>query len=214
MVFMEKIVLTILLIGIAGIVSSQKEQPLVLKGNELYKKQQFEKAAEEYEKATALNGKNPKAHLNLGNAYYKSKKTEEAQRAYESAAENSKDVRIKSKALYNEGVTLSRQNKLGESIDAYKKTLRLNPADEQARQNLQKALNELKKEPPPEQKENKKNQDKKNQDKKQPQEPKNNSKLNKKQVEQMLNALRQEEKRLQQNIQKRNNVGGSNGKDW
>jgi hypothetical protein len=30
----------------------------------------------------------------------------------------------------------------------------------------------------------------------------------------MLNALRQQEKKLQQNIQQRNNTGGSNTKDW
>lgn len=210
---MGKIVLTLGMLFIALMAKSQKEQPLVRKGNELYKKQQYDKAADEYQKATALNDKNVKAQLNLGNALYKSKKPEEAQKAYETAAENAKDTRVKSKALYNEGVNYSRQNKLAESIVAYKQTLRINPADEEARQNLQKALNELKKNPPPQPKNEKKDQNK-NQDKKQPQEPKNNSKLNKKKVEQMLNALRQDEKKLQQNIQKRNNVGGANTKDW
>jgi hypothetical protein len=114
--------------------------------------------------------------------------------------------------LYNKGVSLSRQKKLEESIQVYKETLRLNSTDEQARQNLQKALNELKKEPPPPKPKEDKSKDK--QDKKKSDSDNNNSKLNKNQVDQMLNALRQQEKKLQQNIQQRNNTGGSNTKDW
>lgn len=212
---MGKVGLTILMLFGAFVAKSQKEQPLIRKGNELYKKQQYSLASEEYRKATEINDKNVKAQINLGNALYKSKKTEEAQQSYETAASNAKDARIKSKALYNEGVTFSRQSKLVESIDAYKQTLRLNPQDEEARQNLQKALNELKKQQQPQPKNDKKNDKKNNnQNKNQPQEPKNNSKLNQKQVEKMLNALRQDEKKLQQNIQKKNNVGGANSKDW
>lgn len=111
--------------------------------------------------------------------------------------------------MYNKGVTLSTQKKLLESIEAYKESLRLNSADEEARQNLQKALNELKKQP----QQNQKKQDKQ-QNPKQPEQQKNNSKLNQKQVEQMLNALRKDEKKLQQDIQKRNNTGRSDSKDW
>jgi Ca-activated chloride channel family protein len=211
---MGKIVGTILVTIISISASSQDDQALIGKGNELYKKEQFEKAAVEYRKAADLNTKNATAEYNLGNALYKTKQTEAAEKAYDAAAKNSKETTAKSKALYNKGVSLTRQNKLEESINAYKETLRLNPVDEEARENLQKALNELKKQPPqPQPKEDKKKQDNKEQNKKQPQ-PQNNSKLNKKQVEQMLNALRQDEKKLQQNIQKKNNVSGSNSKDW
>ena len=210
---MGKIALIILLTLPAAVANAQDDQ-LVSKGNELYKKQQFDKAADEYRKAAGLNDKNPQAHYNLGNALYKNKKAEDAEKAYEVAADKSKDAPGKSRALYNKGVALTRQKKLEESINAYKQTLRLNPVDEEARQNLQKALNELKKQPPqPQPKDDKKQQDKK-QDNKQPEPEKNNSKLNKKQVDQMLNALRQDEKKLQQELQKKSNTSGSNRKDW
>jgi Ca-activated chloride channel family protein len=213
MVFMGKIIFTILLSIVAVASRAQKDQQLVVQGNELYKNRQYDKAAEQYLKATDVNAKNPKALYNLGNALYKTKKTEGAEKAYEAAAETTKDPLAKSRALYNKGVTFSSQKKLQESIQTYKQTLRLNPADEQARQNLQKALNELKKQPPPPKpKEDKSKQNKQDKNKSDPE--KNNSKLNKKQVDQMLNALRQEEKKLQQNIQQRNNTGGSNTKDW
>ena len=212
MVFMGKIILIILSLSFAVTGFSQKDQQLVVQGNELYKTKQYDKAAEQYMKATDINAKNPKALYNLGNSLYKTKKTEGAQKAYDAAAETAKDPASKSRALYNKGVTLSNEKKLEESIQAYKQTLRLNPVDEQARQNLQKALNELKKQPP-QQKPKDKN-DKNKQDQKKPDPEKNDSKLNKKQVDQMLNALRQEEKKLQQNIQQRNNTGGANTKDW
>jgi tetratricopeptide (TPR) repeat protein len=212
---MGKISLTILLVLTTIIADCQQEKPLVIKGNELYKKQQYDKAAEEYQKAADINEKNPETLYNLGNALYKSKKTEEAQKVYDNAAEKAKDVAGKEKAVYNKGVTLTRQNKLQESIDTYKEALRLTPTDEEARQNLQKALNELKKQQQQQQpKQDQKKQDKDKNKQKPDDQPKNKSKLNQKQAEQMLSALRQEEKKLQQGVQKRNNTGGANSKDW
>ena len=214
MVFMgKKIIVTILPLLITLVTKAQNDEPLVSKGNQLYKKQQFEQAAEEYKKAADLNVKNSKAYYNLGDALYKSKKTEAAEKAFTDAIANTKDETAKSKALYNKGVSLSMQKKLLESIQAYKESLRLNAADEEARQNLQKALNELKKQPQQNQQNQDKKQDKK-QNQKQPEQQKNNSKLSEKQVEQMLNALRKDEKKLQQDIQKKNNMGRSNSKDW
>lgn len=211
---MAKIKLTILLTFAVSIVFAQQEKPLVMKGNELYKQQQYDKAADEYKKATDVNDKDPKAFYNLGNALYKSKKTDQAEKAYDEAAKNAKEPGGKSRSVYNKGVALTRQSKLQESIDAYKAALRLVSTDEEARQNLQKALNELKKQ---EQQKQQQNKDNKSQDKNKQnpdQQPENKSKLNKKQVEQMLNSLRQEEKKLQQGVQKRNNTGGANSKDW
>ena len=62
---------------------------------------------------------------------------------------NCKRAELKGKAYYNKGVVLSRSKKLEESIEAYKNALRQNPDDKEARENLQKALLELKKKKPP-----------------------------------------------------------------
>lgn len=213
MVCMGKEIATIIAVLCSLNCIAQKEKVLIAHGNELYKKQDYNKAAEQYQQATQANSKNPKAQYNLGNAWYKTKKLEEAEGAFNTAAESYKEPLLKSKSYYNKGVALTRQTKLQESIDAYKQSLRLNPNDREARENLQKALNELKKQ----QQQQNNNQDKKdnNEDKqKKPKEEKNNSKLNKKQVGQQLNNLRQEEKRLQQSMQKKNNPGSTNSKDW
>ncbi|MEJ7676548.1 MAG: tetratricopeptide repeat protein [Segetibacter sp.] len=104
---MGKIIFTILPLFVVVIAKAQDDQSIVAKGNELYKKQQFEQAAEEYRKAADLNTKNAIAQYNLGDALYKLKKTEAAEKAFTEAAGNSKDETAKSKALYNKGVTLS-----------------------------------------------------------------------------------------------------------
>ena len=63
----------------------------------------------------------------------------------------------------NQGVALMKQKKLEESINAWKNALKLDPNDLDARDNLQKALQELKSKPPPppQKKDDKKDQDKK-----------------------------------------------------
>src|SRR3954453_20779392 len=114
MVVMGKIGGIILLLLASYTINAQNTETLIVKGNELYKKQQFDQAAEEYQKASDLNVKDPLALYNLGNALYKSKKTDAAEKAYDGAAKNAKNANSKSKALYNQGVTYSRSNKLKE----------------------------------------------------------------------------------------------------
>ena len=96
---------------------------------------------------------------------------------------------------------------LEKSIDFYKKALRINPDDSQARENLQKALLELKKKEPPKKKDDKK----KNQDQQQQKQPQ--SKLSRKEAEQRLKLLEQKEKEVQQRLQKAQSGGGQK-KDW
>ena len=212
MAVMGKIVLFTILMFATATVIAQEDQSLLVEGNQLYKSRQYDKAADQYQKATVKNEKNPKAKYNLGNALYRSKKNEAAQKAYDEAAGDAKDGGIKSRALYNKGVVYSNEKKLHESIGAYKEALKINPEDNEARENLQKALNELKKQQPPP-KQDQKKQDQKN-DNKQNKAPENKSKLNQKQAEKMLNSLRQEEKKLQKDQQKKINTGGMQEKDW
>jgi Ca-activated chloride channel homolog len=124
------------------------------------------------------------------------------------------DKNLKAKAFYNKGVSLQQQKKLPACIDAYKNALRINPADAEARQNLQKALEEQKQQ---QNKDQKKDQPKKQEQKKKPPpEPKpQKSKLSQKQVEQYLQSLREKEKQVQQRVAKqRVGVPKQPEKDW
>ena len=177
-------------------------------GNEFYKQQQFDKAAAEYGKAIAADPRNGPAKFNLANSLYKQNKQDEAVKAFTEIAGNAEKGEFKANVYYNKGAILSRQKKLEESIEAYKNTLRLNPNDKEARENLQKALLELKKKNPPKKKEDDKK--KKQQQQKQPQ-----SKMSPKEAQQRLQLLAQKEKEVQQRIQKeRSRSGGNQTKDW
>jgi len=177
-------------------------------GNEFYKQQQYDKAAEEYKKAITANPANGTAKFNLANTMTKQGKQGEAMRSLTEIADNTKETDLKSKSFYNKGVILTQQKRLEESIESYKNALRQNPDDKEARENLQKALLELKKKEKPKQQDQKKKQDQKK-DKQPP------PKMDRKEAEQRLKLLEQKEKEVQQRLQKeKSKTGGSQAKDW
>lgn len=187
---------------------AQKNNTLISKGNEYYRQQEYDKARAAYEEALAKDPGNATASFNMGNALFREKKFEEAAKTFEEAAQKTKDKSLQSQLYYNKGVALTQQKQLEQSIEAYKQSLRLNPADSLARDNLQRALNEKK------QQEQQQQQQQKKQDKKdQPPSPRQN-KLNKQQVQQLLKALEEQEKKLQEKMMKKPPVAGQPDKDW
>jgi tetratricopeptide (TPR) repeat protein len=208
---MKKIFLILMIGMIAFTAGSQTANSHARAGNILYRQGKFDKALPEYQKSVANAKPDPVLSYNLGNAYYKNSKFSEAEKVFDVPAAPNNTTALREKAVYNKGVALTRQNKLEESIAAYKQALMLDPSDEDARVNLQKALMELKKRQPPEQKENKKKKEQKKDQQKQP--PK--SKLTQKKVEQYLKALEQKEQQVQQKMQQnRNRTSGNQEKDW
>jgi Ca-activated chloride channel homolog len=203
-----KIQVTILLISICcySFGQSPEVEKAIQAGNDFYKQQQYDQAAAEYKKALAIEPGNSKAKFNLANTIVKQGKPDEAVKSFTEISDNTKEAELKAKAFYNKGAVLSQQKKLEESIDAYKNALRQNPDDKEARENLQKALLELKKKNPPKPKK----EDQKKNPQKQPQ-----SKMNRKEAEQRLKLLEQKEKEVQQRLQKeKSKAGGSQAKDW
>jgi tetratricopeptide (TPR) repeat protein len=177
-------------------------------GNKLYKEQQFDKAAEAYGKVLVKAPKNSVASYNLGNTLYRKNNAAEAEKMFDATIENSDDKKVVSDAWYNKGVSLTQQKKLQESIEAYKQALRLNPTDTLARENLVRALRELKKKQQQEQDEKKKKKEEQEKKKEQP-------KMTKQQVQQLLQALQEQEKKLQQKMQKMKIPSPSQPeKDW
>ena len=204
--------------------TAQNEKALIKKGNDAYEKKEYENAITNYKQATEKSPANATAQYNLGNALYKNKKTDEAVQAFDNAIENAESKEDKSKSFYNKGVVLQNNHKLPECIEAYKKALKLNQQDEDARQNLQKALQQQKQE---EQKKDNKEQKKPREDKKQKEKEKQKeeeqnkqpkpqpSKLTKQDAEEKLKALLQQEKNLQDRLRKVNTATSSKPeKDW
>jgi Ca-activated chloride channel family protein len=209
-----KIILIIATLFISFYSFAQKKQAvkMVQAGNDLYKQQQFDQAASEYSKALEADPADNTAKFNLANTLYKQEKQDEAAKFFSEVASAAGEPGLKAKAFYNKGVILSKQKKLEESIEAYKSSLRLNPDDKEARENLQKALLELKKKNPPKKKEEKNNKKKQEQQQQQKQQQ---SKMSPKEAEQKLKLLEQKEKEVQQRLQQQKaKTGGSQTKDW
>ena len=189
---------------------AQNTNTLIKNGNDAYNKKEYDAAVENYKKVAENEPDNEKALYNLGNALYKKGTADEALPFYDAAIKSSKLITAKEEAWYNKGVVYQNTKKLPESINAYKNALRLNPKDEDARFNLQKALvqqqqqqqkekddNKDKKKPKDEKKQKQKEDKEKNeQSKPQP------SKMTQKEAEEKLKALLQQEKKLQNKLRK------------
>lgn len=213
-------------LALCGQSVAQKENALIRSGNRYYKQKQIDQSQHQYQEAVKTAPENPTANYNLGNAQFRKNNFEEAAKSYETSVAHSPDNAGKEKGLYNQGVALAKQKKLQESINAWKNALKLDGSDEEARENLQKALMELKQQQQQQQKDQKKDQkdkkdkkdqkDQKDEKKDQQQQPKPQpSRLNKQQVEQLLKALQQKENDIQDKMNQ-NKVKSSTQpeKDW
>lgn len=204
-----KLIISLLFFSRISSAQSPQTEKNIRAGNEFYKQQQFDKAASAYGKAIEADPGNSLAKFNLANTLYKQNKQDEAVKVFTEVAGNAEKGMFKANAFYNKGAVLSQQKKLEESVEAYKSALRLNPDDKEARENLQKALLELKKKNLPKKKEEQKNKQQE-QPQKQPQ-----SKMSPKEAQQRLQLLAQKEKEVQQRIQKeKSKPGGNQTKDW
>lgn len=196
-----------LFITLPALVTAQDETAAIREGNKQYKERQFEKALPAYQNAVAQNPKSAIARYNLANARYRTGNLEAAEKSFDELLENTTEKTYKEKGYYNKGVTLTKQKKLLESIEAYKNAIKLNPADEDTRFNLQKALTELKKQT--------QGQEKKQPQQKQQQKQKQQNKLDKRKIEQYLKSLEQKEQEVQRKIQQnRSRSVTQPEKDW
>jgi tetratricopeptide (TPR) repeat protein len=171
---------------------------IISKGNDFYKSAEFDLAEKQYRLAIEQGNEVFIAQYNLANALLRQKKYKEATGILQNLLQTNLLPDTKSAVHYNQGVIYTKQKDLISSIEAYKNALRIDPDDLQARENLQKALLELKKQ----------QQDKKDQPKPQP------SKMSQKEAQNKLDQLQQKEKELQERLQKNNQKGNSLPKDW
>lgn len=164
---------------------------MAAKGNESYKKNDYSHAYDYYKRAYDKNA-NDKLLFNMGAAlnkmgeYLKSAET----------LENIKDEKIRAKALYNAGNSRALANERDKAIENYKKSLMLNPKDENAAYNLQSLLeNKTCKNPNEKENKDKKETQKNDKNKGSDQENKNNKNdPEKKRAEQILNMMKEREK--------------------
>jgi Ca-activated chloride channel homolog len=234
----QKYILILFLLVWAAASQAQNERKFVRQGNKYFEAAmkdtsridtvQFNKAEIEYLKAIEKKPDDSKWNFNLADALYKQKKFEESAEKFKEISDKTSNKIEKGRALHNLGNSFLMNNKLDESIAAYKDALRNNPKDLETKYNLLYAMNMKKKQQEQQKKDKDKNKDKdkdkdkdknkdqnknKDQDKKdqnkdkqnkdqnqQQQQPQN--KISKQNAEQMLQALENNEKKIQDKVKK------------
>ncbi len=219
---MKNIFLYILLITSLGVFSQEKDNDLP-KANEDFAAKNYSNAEAGYRISASNNPKKGISNYNLGNAIYNQKYASEAQLAFEKAAKIATNHPEKHNAFHNLGNSLMLQKNYEAAVEAYKNALRNNPEDEETRYNYALAK-KMKKENPDKNKD--KDKDKKDDKKDEPKkpdpkpdkkpEPKPQSAASKEQLKNLLDAVNNEEKKVQAKVNKDKTKGKpvQTDKDW
>ena len=229
-------ILSLLLVASAGQVLAQQktDRDYLRSGNKLYNDSLFIKAEVDYRKALEINPKSTDAMFNLANALLMQQKAQEAMEQYQSVSKIEKDKEKLAQIYHNMGVMLQSAKQLPQCIEAYKESLRNNPKDDETRYNLALAQKQLK-----DQQQNQQNQDQQQQEQKedkqdqnkdqqeqeqkdqqqqnqqQQQQQQNKNEMSKENAEQLLNAVMQDEKNVQDKVKKQIQIQGKKlEKDW
>ena len=218
---------------------AQNERKFVREGNRFFEQAlsdttqldttTFSLAETEYRKALDKRPEDLRWKFNLGGALYKQKKFEEAASGFGEIIDKSEDKIEKALSHYNLGNSLLMQNKVDESIEAYKNALRNNPNDLESKYNLVYAMNLKKQQEQEEQDQqqnkdqdqnkdqqdqdqnqqnqdqnqdnNKQDQDQDQDQQKQQQQPQQ-QKISKENAERLLQALQNDEQKIQEKVKK------------
>jgi len=196
---------------------SQADRKLIREGNREYDKEKFSESEISYRKALDKNKESSVAVFNTGDALYKQKKFEDAGKQFLENHNMSEEKKKKSASLYNLGNSMLMADKLEESIEAYKGSLKLDPDNMETKYNLAYAQDMLKQQ---EQQQQQQQQDQDKQDQKQDkkEQPQDQNKdqdkdqnqdqqkqqqqqgISKEDAERLLNALANDEKSVQEKV--------------
>ena len=216
-----------------GLAQNKTDRDYLRSGNKLYNDSLFIKAEVDYRKALEINPKSTDAMFNLANALLMQQKAQEAMEQYESVSKIEKDKEKLAQIYHNMGVILQSSKQLPQCIEAYKESLRNNPKDDETRYNLALAQKQLKdqqqdqqnqdqqqqqqeqKEDKQDQNKDQQEQDQKDQQQNQQQQQQNKNEMSKENAQQLLNAVMQDEKNVQDKVKKQLQIKGKKlEKDW
>ncbi len=216
---------------------AQHPNSLVRKGNASYTDTLYSEAEQKYREALMKDQNSYAASFNLADAIYKQEKFSESTSLFKALSEKTQNKIEKSESFHNLGNSLMNEQKIDEAIEAYKNALRNNPKDIDTKHNLayaqrmknqqqkqeeekeeeEKEEEEEEKEKQEEEKEEEEKEEEKNnqeqnknseeQSKEEPKKPQDPNEMTEDEAEQILDALQQQEKELQEDLQKKKNKG-------
>jgi len=214
---------------------------LVDKGNSAYTEGDFKTALEYYHRAEVERPETPELHYNIGTALYQDQKFEEALDKMQKALVT-EDIEQEAFTHYNTGNVYYRMGDYQNAIQSFQRSLELNPGDIDAKYNLELSRKMLKEQMKPEnqqqqqqqqqeqqqqeqqqqeqqqqqpdQQDQQEKQDDQQQQQEQPQPQPDEDEMSEEDAERILNALKDDEKDLQEQQQRFKARGNYRGKDW
>lgn len=220
---MQKLLLILLCI-IPSALPAQSPNALIKDGYKLYAKGEFEKAYDKFSSASKQDPDNFKAYFNMGDSFYELDSADVAETHFQSALYRAELKEDRAKIHHNLGNIYFDKKDYEKSVESYKQSLLNNPYDEETRYNLAYALQMMKEQ------ENKQGKDKNDQEKKDQEKQENKDKekqqdpnkkdqqekqdqqqqsepqkaeISEKQAERILKALENEEKEVQEKVNKK-----------
>ena len=135
---MRYIVVALLALFVCGEVSAQqmKERGLVRKGNRQFKREQFEKSVDSYQRALQHDSTSFEAKYDLASALYRTERYDKAEKTLLGIVNDTTRIELeRGEVAYNLGNTQFAQQKYKEALSSYRQAMRCNPNDEDAKFN-------------------------------------------------------------------------------
>lgn len=141
----NKLIITLffLLLIVNPSVLAQGGRKYVRQGNKKYENELYLESEILYRKSLDKDQSSYEANFNLGDALYKQEKYEDASRRFSDLTDEKENKTDIGKIYHNLGNSLLKENRIEESIEAYKNALRNNPNDQDTKHNLAYAMNML-----------------------------------------------------------------------
>ena len=195
------VLILLFMLYFTGSLYSQADRKFIRQGNREYEKDKFSESEISYRRAIDKNKASGDAVFNAGDALYKQKKYEDAGKQFIESHKMNEEKDKRSESMYNLGNSMLMANKLQESIDAYKNSLKLKPENIEAKYNLAYAQDLLKKQQEQQKQQQQQNKDNKDQNKDQEKKEDENKKQDQKQNNQDKQDNQQGQKQQDQQQQ-------------
>ena len=188
----------------------------VREGNRQYNSGRSENAERSFRRALDIDNRSNIATFNLGSSLYRQDRFDEAEKEFEKAASGANEKIDRAQAYHNLGNSLLLQQKVQESIEAYKQALRNNPNDFDTKYNLSYAMNLLREQEQQQNNQDGQNQQDQNQDNQSQQQQQDQDmnenrqqqpQISREDAQRMLDAIAQDEKELLEKLQQKERAG-------
>lgn len=152
---MKRLLTSVLLLAAVMSVSAESkgsttrhERNFIVEGNKLYKEERYAEAEVAYRKALQENAMNEIAQFNLAASLLRQgsasgETQQEAMRILQNLTRDAENISIAENAFYNLGNIAFNSQDYAKSIELYKNSLRRNPDNDKARENLRLAQKRL-----------------------------------------------------------------------